>query len=123
MRFPALLGGLVLLACTSITAPRSDILTASASFGTVRLESLIGEPVFFMVMEREYSALALYALCTDPVTCPQVPPRATTTIQYSGIAGYEAGAEEALVLHWRLVPDAGGGFRADSVRALVTPLR
>lgn len=42
---------------------------------------------------------------------------------YSEIVGYTDGAREALVLHWRLIPESGGGFRADSVRALVTPLR
>jgi hypothetical protein len=123
MRIPVLLGAFALLACTESTAPHTDLLRATAHNAHVRLASLSGESVYFMVVEREFAALAQFVICSDPVSCPSVSPRETLHVRYSDIAGYQPGAREAIVLHWRLVPAASGGFDPDSVRALVTRLR
>lgn len=123
MRVLMLLGGLALLGCGEPTAPvSSELLVADARQGTVRLANLTRESVYYHVVEREFAALALFAQCTNPVTCPKVPARGTIEVDYDDVAGYKAGAEEAIVLHYRLVPAAGEGFRPDSVRALVIAL-
>jgi hypothetical protein len=123
MRIPVLLGALALLACTESTAPHTDLLRATAHTRQVRLASLSAEFVYFMVVEREFSALAQFVICRDPLSCPRVSPRETVHVQYSEIAGYQPGAREAVVLHWRLVPAESGGFAPDSVRGLVIQLR
>lgn len=123
MRVPILLGALALIACTDSTAPRSDLLRSTAYAGQVRLSNLSSDFVYFVVVEREFSALALLAVCREPASCPRVSPRETIHVRYADIAGYRPGADEAIVLHWRLIPAASGGFDPDSVRALVIELR
>lgn len=123
MRVLMLSVGLALLGCAEPTGPvSSELLVADARQGTVRLANLTRESIYYFVVERDFAALALFGQCTNPVTCPKVPARRTIEVDYDDIAGYEAGAEEAIVLHYRLVAADGGGFRPDSVRALVIPL-
>lgn len=118
-----LLAGLALLACGEPAAPVStELLVADARQGTVRLANLTRESVYYFVVERDFAALALFAPCANPITCPKVPARGNVEVDYDDVAGYQAGAKEAIVFHYRLVPAAGEGFRPDSVRALVIPL-
>jgi hypothetical protein len=114
---------LLLFACADPTGPRSDLLAAARRGASVELRNLTDDPVHYVVVEREYSASAMLALCTDPAVCPRVPPRGSLSVPFTEIAGYSPGAREATVLHWRLVPDPADGFAIDSVRALVTGLR
>lgn len=123
MRVLTLLSVLALLGCAEPTGPvNSELLVADARQGTVRLANRTREPVYYFVVERDFAALALFAACTDPATCAKVPARGTIEVDYDDVAGYKAGAAEAIVLHYRLVAADGGGFRPDSVRALVIPL-
>lgn len=123
MRVLTLLSVLALLGCGEPTGPvNSELLVADARQGTVRLANRTRESVYYFVVERNFAALASFAACTDPATCPKVPARGTIEVDYDDVAGYEPGAAEAIVLHYRLVAADGGGFMPDSVRALVIPL-
>jgi hypothetical protein len=109
--------------CSDPTGPRSDLLAVKVGDGALTLTNLASDPVFYHVSERDFLAVSLIAICRDPESdCARVPPRGQIVVPFSKIAGFHAGAREAVVLHWRLVssPD---GFAPDSVRAMVTPLR
>jgi hypothetical protein len=71
--------------------------------------------------ERESLAFTEYAFCTG-AACASIAPHASERLDYNHIAGYHRGAREAVVFHFRLVPAAGGGVRADSIRGLVVRL-
>ena len=105
----------------------SDLITVeSRADHSLVLRSRADVPVYYFVVDRETLALIDWAPCTDPATCPSVPARGTTTVTRDRIVGWHESTREVAVYHWRLVPKdphAGGGYAADSVRALIVALR
>lgn len=77
--------------------------------------------LYYFIVERESSALIDWIVCESP-SCPGVGPRSAKAIPYSQIAGYSDGDREAILYWWRLVPAPAGGFRFDSIRAMVVGL-
>jgi hypothetical protein len=112
-----------MVACHDPVAPTSDVLTATRAAlpGFLRLENRTGDPVFYIVTERNAHALADYVFCADP-SCPSVPARGSISVSYGKISGYHAGASEAVVLHWRLQRQQDGSYAPDSIRSIVAPL-
>lgn len=118
-----LLSGLLLAGCGNPTAPSSELLRVTPRHDRLTLQSVTAEPVYYFVIERDFMARALISLCREPHTCPRVPAFGNVNVPHAEIAGYEANSREAVVLHWYLVRDPAGGFRPDSVRSIVAPLR
>lgn len=101
-----------------ITAIESDLITASATAGGgVRLHGLTGQTVYYFVADAETLALLDWIPCTNPTSCPAVPPRGTVDVPRSAIAGDQPGSHTVVVYHWLLVRP-GGSFVPDSIRAM-----
>ena len=123
MRVPLALTALALLGCADPVGPRSDLLRIAAVRSGVALTNVSAEPVYYLVGDTDYLALALVGACDDPVTCPRIEPGERITVPHREITGHEEGGRLATILHWRLVPAGDGGFAPDSVRGLTVELR
>ena len=110
-------------ACTSATAPSSDLITARAGSQALDLKNNSPETVYYFVAERGALALLDFAICNEPSKCDSVAPGASRKVPYSGVIGYSSGSEEVVVFHWRLVAKAGGGYEHDTIRTLIVQLR
>jgi hypothetical protein len=105
--------------------PRTDLLSASARAGALRLTNLSNETVYYAVAERETWNLIDIYVCDDPATCtsPRLPAGESVDVPYEQISGYERGAE-AIVMHWHLVERPGEGrYVPDEMRRLSVVLR
>ena len=114
--------------CSDPTGVRSDILEITRQSSSLRLRNLIGEPVYYFVVERGTSAVVDWSPCIDPEIedppCRRVAPRSSRTVPFTDIVGYEAGEAEVIVYHWRLIPrGAVTGWGTDSLRAMIVQLR
>ena len=107
------LSAFALLACSSPTSTEPRQLRVIATANTVTMENPNDWPVFYLVANPNFLALADFGLCEDPASnCPRVPARGTAHVAYADIAGYEAGETEAALWHWRLVRQLDGTYRA-----------
>lgn len=107
-----------LLACSSPTGTEPRQLRVLAAANTVTMENPNDWPVFYVVANPNFLALADFALCEDPASnCPRVPARGTAHVSYADIAGYEAGETEATLMQWRLERQLDGTFRAKDFQA------
>ncbi len=113
---------LVTLSCHSPTGVIGGQLAVSATPPIVQLANQSQTPVYFFAIESGLAARADWAPCTDPSHCLALPPMASTDLPYSDIAGYESGAQTAIVYWWHLVPGGATGFRPDSIRAVIVQL-
>lgn len=121
MRAAVVAVAFLLAGCESPTAHEGELLDTFSADRHLMLINRTDDPVYFIVAESELAARTLYAICSDPVACPQVAPRASVSITYTEIAGYQPG-RQAVVLHWRLVGHPPFGYWADEVRSLLAPL-
>lgn len=116
MKLARVLAGLFaipVLACSSPTGTEPRQLRVIAAANTVTMENPNDWPVFYIVANPNFLALADFALCEDPASnCPRVPARGTAHVAYTDIAGYVAGETEATVMEWRLERQLDGTYRA-----------
>ena len=110
-------------ACSSPSAPSSDLMTAKAESQQLDLRNLSDETVYYFVAERGTLALLDFMICNDPSKCDSVAPGSRRKVPYAGVIGYSASSEEVVVFHWRLVARGGGRFEHDSIRTLIVQLR
>ena len=110
-------------ACSSPASPSSDLIVAKAESHALDLKNMSDETVYFFVAERGALALLDFAICNEPSTCDSVAPGARRRIPYSGVVGYSAGSEQAVVFHWRLIAKGGGRYEHDAIRTLIVQLR
>ncbi|HEU4557990.1 MAG TPA: hypothetical protein VFS20_09080 [Longimicrobium sp.] len=126
MRLLRLLASLVALvsfaACDSPTFRLEGPLAIEVGSGRVQLHNRTDATVYFNVVEREYTALADWIPCSNPAACDGIAPGERQSIAYDDIMGYEAGAKEAVVYWWSLVPAPGGGYSPDNIRSEVIRL-
>ena len=116
---PLLAGFLLALpaSCTGLTDPgRESELRVTRDPPELLLTNAGSRPVYFTAYEETTAALTLWGPCDDPERCPRVAPGERRALSYGEVSGYRPGADVALVYWWHLEPEAGGGFRADSVR-------
>lgn len=104
-------------ACDSPVGPLVIQTRPSSLLLTNRSDSSL----YYFIVERESSALVDWIVCESP-SCPGVGPHSAKAIAYSQIVGYSDGEREAMLYWWRLVPAPAGGFRFDSIRAMVVGL-
>ena len=110
-----------IVACNSPTEPRQLRVIAAAN--TVTIENPNDWPVFYLLANPRWLAVADLALCEDPAsTCPRVPPHETIHVAYTAIAGYEAGETEASLMQWRLVRQLDGTYRYRDLQTITLQL-
>ena len=120
---PCLLAAVV-LACNSPTGTDSRQLRAIGAANTVTIENPNDWPVFYLVGNPNFLALADLVLCQDPASdCPRVQPRGTVHVTYADIVGYEAGETEATLMQWRLERQVDGTYRSRDFQSARFPLR
>jgi hypothetical protein len=123
MRALAGLSAVAVFACSSPTGTEPRQLRVIATANTVTMENPNDWPVFYLVANPNFLALADFALCEDPASnCPRVPARGTAHVAYTDIAGYEAGETEAALWQWRLVRQLDGTYRATDFQTTTVQL-
>jgi len=111
------------LACSSPTGSEPRELRVIAAASTVTMENPNAWPVFYLVVNPNFLALADFALCEDPeANCPRIPPRGTAHVAYTDIAGYEPGETEATLWQWRLERQPDGTYRSKDFKATTIAL-
>jgi hypothetical protein len=112
------------LACNSPTGTDARQLRVIAAASTVTMENPNDWPVFYLIANPQFLALADFLLCDDPaLPCPRVPPRETVRVRYADIAGYETGETEATLSQWRLERQADGTYRSVDFQVTTIGLR
>jgi hypothetical protein len=107
-----------ILACNSPTGTDSRQLRVIAAANTVTIENPNDWPVFYLLANPNFLALADLFLCEDPTSdCPRIPPRGTVHVAYADIVGYEAGEREATLMEWRLERQVDGTYRSRDSQA------
>ena len=110
--------------CDSPTQVRTDgDLRVTSNGDALELRNRGPQPLYYFVVERQASALIDWAPCTVPATCASVPPGGRVRVPYASIAGYAAGAREAIVFWWRLEPVSTTQFRTAESGGLVIRLQ
>jgi hypothetical protein len=96
---------------TEVGDPRSSVTVTLATSG-LRLTNVGTTPLAYAVFERTRAALIMFGPCLDPgPSCVRLPAGQTVTVPFSEIGGWAAGAREAVVYTWRVVPNPSGGYR------------
>ena len=73
--------------------------------------------IYVFVVDAGEAARINWAACTDPTRCDGILPHELERVPSTRIFGWEKSGP--LILYWwHLVAAAGGGFRADSIRAV-----
>ncbi len=119
----SLLAVVAFAGCSTVTAPASDILTATPRAQALEIRSTSTEKVYYFVADRGALALIDFTICRDPSKCEAVAPGATKQIAYSGIIGHSPISTELVLYHWHLVPAAGGTYDQDSIRSTIVPIK
>lgn len=109
------------VACADSTSPKPELLRINVLPDALELVNTSQKPVYVLVAERNSLALMDLAPCMDP-SCESVAVGGSMVVPYVEISGYSAGASEAVVYNWHLVPDGADGFRPDSIRATIIAL-
>jgi hypothetical protein len=123
LRALASLSAVAALACSSPTGTEPRQLRVIATANTVTMENPNAWPVFYIVANPNFLALADFALCEDPASnCPRVPAKGTAHVAYADIAGYEVGETEATLMEWRLERQLDGSYRAKDFQTTTVQL-
>lgn len=119
-----LLWALAGLGCDRALGPVTDgVLEATTGVGQLRLRNAGSRPIHFAVFGREPGGgMPFFLACVGP-GCPALDPGAVQVVPYADVGGYGPGTREAVVYWWHAVRGEDGGWVADSIRALVVPLR
>ncbi len=121
LRFAPLLAvaSAIAFGCANPIAPDAQSVGVHLGAAGVVLTNRTDADVFYMVVEREMAVLIDWIGCTDPGSaCPRVAPSSSTVVPYDQVFGWP-GSGQVIVYWWHLVPASGGGFRQDSMRAVV----
>jgi len=105
-------------ACGSATGPLGGNLVVRAAPPALSLSNESPATIFTFPIEATLAMRANWAPCSDPAHCSGIKPGDTKELPYAQIAGYAAGATQAIVYWWHLVPDGTAGFKPDSIRAV-----
>ncbi len=119
--FVGLILGLA-LACGTPTGPLGGRLTVRAAPPILELSNESPAVIYTFTIEAQTAARTNWAPCTDPARCSGIKLGGTREMPYTQIAGYTAGATQAIVYWWHLVPGGETGFMPDSIRAVPVEL-
>lgn len=115
-----LLALLVLAATTGCVAVRDpepyplQEFAVAAAGDTLVVSNLSSEPIYYAVLEEEFSTRARWAPCVPPAECPRVEAGQGVRVPYASITGYQPGARKAMIFWYRL---EAGGTRPGEVRS------
>lgn len=111
----------VLLAgCSEAPGPLdpSAPLNVSVASRSLRLENQGSRTIYYLILESDLAARALWAPCTRPdEPCARLEPYAAVQVPYSDISGYEPGSREAIV-YWYHLLERDGGWEVDEIRSV-----
>ncbi len=108
-------------ACGGPTAPRADLsVTVSTADAALHLSNRGSVPIGFFPVEAGALVLIDWVPCAGGPGCPVLQPGADTTIAYSDVTGYYAGAQDGVVYWWGLrpAPFPKDGFVVDTMHAV-----
>ena len=108
------------LACSSPTGP---VEVATTAYQSIRVSNGTSAAIYYFAIDGNALALANWAPCTNPETCPSVAPGKSRLIPFSEIALLSPTTEAAVVYWWHLTSQGGGTFAPDSIRAVRVTLR
>ncbi len=109
----------LLVGCANPVAPAAESVGVHLGAAGVVVTNRTDADIFYMVVERETALLIDWIGCNDPAApCPRVAPSSSTVVPYDQVTGWP-GSGQVIVYWWHLVPASGGGFRPDSMRAVV----
>lgn len=111
---------IALTACTDAVGP---VEVSTTNQQALRIENGTSGAIYYFAIEANALALANWAPCSNPRTCPNVQPGQSREIPFSDIALYTPAAETALLHWWHLRPTGSGTFAPDSIRAVRIALR
>lgn len=95
-------------------------LKATVAAPQLTLSNESGQTIRYIVMEAEYAALANWCLCGGG---PTLAPGAQVTMQYSAIAGYEAGRPNTALIYWAAETSADqGAIDPDQIKVIPAKL-
>ncbi|MBW3656509.1 MAG: hypothetical protein KY444_10405 [Gemmatimonadetes bacterium] len=103
---------------TTAHFPLQEFAVATAG-DTLVISNLSSEPVYYAVLEEEFSTRARWAPCVPPAECPRVDAGQAARVPYASITGFQPGARKAMIFWYRV---EGGGTRAREVRSRSVPL-
>jgi hypothetical protein len=113
----ALLGGCSSTSPLDVAVP----LNVSAGSQSLLLQNPTGRPIYYLVLESNFAALANWYQCADPDTCPRVEARSQVRVDYEDIAGYEPGDKRAIVYWWH-AEQVDGKWTAGRLHSVGVPL-
>jgi hypothetical protein len=104
--------------CVAVRAPEPYPLqefAVAAAGDTLVVSNLSSEPIYYAVLEEEFSTRARWAPCVPPAECPRVDAGQGVRVPYASITGYQPGARKAMVFWYRLEAGRPGEVRSRSV--------
>ena len=108
--------------CVAVRAPEPYPLqefAVAAAGDTLVISNLGAEPIYYAVLEEEFSTRARWAPCVAPAECPRVDAGQAARVPFASITGYQPGARKARIFWYRL---EAGGTRPGEVRSRSVPL-
>jgi hypothetical protein len=99
---------------TTAQYPLQEFAVAAAG-DTLVISNLGAEPVYYAVLQDEFSTRARWAPCDPPAECPRVEPGQMARVPYASITGYQPGAHKAMVYWYRVEAGRAGEVRTRSV--------
>jgi len=103
-------------------SPSYEPLRVSSNGSQVTLENPNSIPIYYMLANPGFLALADFAPCVSP-SCPNVPARSAVHVPYDEIVGYDAAETMATLWQWRLTIDVSGNNEQSGFGATDVPLR
>jgi len=109
-------------ACNSPTNPSYQPLSPSSNGTVVTLENPNAVPIYYMLANPRFLAVADLATCMNP-SCPNVPAHGAVHVPYTQIAGYDQSESTATLLQWRLTVSHNRTNQQSDFGAVDVPLR
>lgn len=117
----------LLAACRTESAPTEtgpdaeNAISARHVAGGVRIVNRTTKAVGYLVTNKD--GLALASPCLDPgPACMRLEPGDTVVVPEADIIGRADKMTTAVVLHWIVVPDPAGGYRAAEVGEMIVKM-
>ena len=114
----ALLAVAATAGCVAVRAPEPYPLhefAVAAAGDTLVVSNLSSEPIYYAVLEEEFSTRARWAPCVPPAQCPRVEAGQAARVPFASITGYQPGARKAMVFWYRVEGGRPGEVRSRSV--------
>ncbi len=111
--------------CSDATGPVGREVLVDANPGSLRITNTLAEPVYTLVIGRDYAALAQWAACVEDSGCGRIEAGGTIDVPDPNLSMPPGNPvnEEALVYWWTAVRGAGGARVAGPIHQVIVPLQ